>query len=475
MRRDRKAKIIATLGPATSSSETIERLWDAGTDVFRMNFSHGGQEDHRNRLYHIRRLQKRIGRPIGVLLDLQGPKLRVGQLDGGEVELTAGSEFRLQLDKGTGDANWAPLPHPEIFAALKPGMTLLLDDGKLRLEVIHCTDSQAVTKVLVGGTLRDRKGVNVPGAVLPISPITEKDRKDLEFGLDLGVDWVAFSFVQRPEDLVEARKLVDGRALIMSKIEKPAAVDCLDEIVRLSDSVMVARGDLGVEMPPQEVPRRQKQIIQACRAAGTPVVVATQMLESMISAPAPTRAEASDVATAIYDGADAVMLSAETAMGDYPIEAAHMMDRIISSTENDPLYSRLVHATTVALQPTRSDAIAAACAQTAATLSANAIVCYTMSGATAQRVARERPDAPILVLTAENNTAQRLTLLWGAHCVHTADVQNTKEMVEKARRIAVEQGFTDGPGTTLVITAGVPFGTSGSTNMLRVTALEEES
>ena len=475
MRRDRKAKIIATLGPASSDSDKIEELLEAGTDVFRLNFSHGSHEDHQNTLYHIRRLQKRFDRPIGILADLQGPKLRVGRMQDGEVELATGSEFRLELTEGTGDAHWASLPHPEIFAALKPGMTLLLDDGKLRLDVVHCTESSAVTKIVVGGPLRDRKGVNVPGAVLPISPITEKDREDLEFALDLGADWVALSFVQRPEDILEARSLVEGRALVMAKIEKPAAVDCLDELVRLSDGVMVARGDLGVEMPPQEVPRRQKQIIQACRAAGTPVVVATQMLESMISAPAPTRAEASDVATAIYDGADAVMLSAETAMGDYPVEAASMMDRIIHSTEHDPLYRRLIHATKVALQPTKSDAIAAACAQVAATLSANAIVCYTMSGATALRVARERPDAPILVLSAENDTAQRLALLWGAHCVHTADVYNTKEMVEKARRIAVQEGFTEGANTALVITAGVPFGTSGTTNMLRVAALDDPS
>jgi pyruvate kinase len=473
MRRDRKAKIIATLGPATSNSDKIDELVEAGTDVFRLNFSHGSHEDHQNSLFYIRKLQRQRGRPIGILLDLQGPKLRVGQMADGEVILKSGAEFRLELSDGLGDDSWAPLPHPEVFAALKPGMALLLDDGKLSLEVVHCSETSAVTRVVFGGPLRDRKGVNVPGAVLPISPITPKDREDLAFGLDLGVDWVALSFVQRPEDIIEARGLIDDRAAIMAKIEKPAAVDCLDELVRLSDGVMVARGDLGVEMPPQEVPRRQKQIIQACRAAGTPVVVATQMLESMISAPAPTRAEASDVATAIYDGADAVMLSAETAVGDYPVEATHMMDRIIHSTENDPLYQSLVHASKSQHEPTKSDAISAASAQVAATLSATAIVCYTMSGSTALRAARERPEVPILVLTNKNDTAQRLTLLWGAHCVHTSDVTNTTEMVEKARRIAVEEGFAEGENTILVITAGVPFGTSGTTNMLRVAGLED--
>jgi len=467
MRRSRKAKIIATLGPSSSDEAAIKGLFEAGVDVFRLNFSHGSHEDHQHRLFLIRQLEKEVGRPIGVLMDLQGPKLRVGAMQDGAVELEPGAAFRLDLTEQIGGSDRAPLPHPEVFAALKRDTLVLLDDGKLRLRVKDCGNDFAETIVEAGGTLKDRKGVNLPGAVLPISPLTKKDREDLEFGLDLGVDWVGLSFVQRPEDLVEARGLIDDRAAIMTKIEKPAALDCLDELVALSDAIMVARGDLGVEMPPEHVPSKQKLIIHTCRTAGKPVVVATQMLESMISVPAPTRAEASDVATAVYDGADTVMLSAETAAGDYPIEAATMMDRIINSTERDPLYGRIVHSPDASLEPTAADAIAAAAAQVASTISASAIVSYTMSGSTAMRAARERPDSPIIVLTDKREAARRLALLWGAHCVHTSDVTNTSEMVRKACRIAHDEGFAES-GDKLVITAGVPFGTPGTTNLLRI-------
>ncbi len=471
MRRHRKAKVIATLGPASSDPDMIEELYQAGADVFRLNLSHGKHEDHQARLFHIRQLQRQVGRPIGILLDLQGPKIRVGRLTGGEVHLGDGAELRLELSEAVGTAEKVSLPHPEVFEALNPGMTLLLDDGKLRLEVIDCGPDYAEAKVTVGGPLRDRKGVNVPGAVLPVSPITEKDREDLLFGLDLGVDWVALSFVQRPEDVIHAKQLIEDRAAVMAKIEKPAALDCLPELIELCDGVMVARGDLGVEMPPEAVPGRQKQIIQACRKAGTPVVVATQMLESMINTPAPTRAEASDVATAVYDGADAVMLSAETAAGAYPTESVQMMDRIISSAEQDPYYRMIIHAVGSAPEPTTSDAISAAAAQVAHTLSAAAIICYTMSGSTALRAARERPDASILVLTNKSETAQRLPLAWGVHCVQTADVSNTREMVAKACRIAVDEGFATA-GDSLIVTAGVPFGTPGTTNLLRIVTLD---
>ncbi len=471
MRRHRKAKVIATLGPASSDPDMIEELYQAGADVFRLNLSHGKHEDHQSRLFHIRQLQRQVGRPIGILLDLQGPKIRVGRLTGGEVHLGDGAELRLELSEAVGTAEKVSLPHPEVFEALNPGMTLLLDDGKLRLEVIDCGPDYAEAKVTVGGPLRDRKGVNVPGAVLPVSPITEKDREDLLFGLDLGVDWVALSFVQRPEDVIHAKQLIEDRAAVMAKIEKPAALDCLPELIELCDGVMVARGDLGVEMPPEAVPGRQKQIIQACRKAGTPVVVATQMLESMINTPAPTRAEASDVATAVYDGADAVMLSAETAAGAYPTESVQMMDRIISSAEQDPYYRMIIHAVGSAPEPTTSDAISAAAAQVAHTLSAAAIICYTMSGSTALRAARERPDASILVLTNKSETAQRLPLAWGVHCVQTADVSNTREMVAKACRIAVDEGFATA-GDSLIVTAGVPFGTPGTTNLLRIVTLD---
>jgi pyruvate kinase len=472
MRRRRKAKIIATLGPSSSNAVTIRALFEAGADVFRLNFSHGGHEDHRERMRIIRALEDEAERPICVLLDLQGPKLRVGTFRDGGTELKAGAAFRLDLAEMTGDRVRAPLPHPEVFAALAPGTMLLLDDGKLRLEVKACGPDYAETQVITGGTLTDRKGVNVPGVVLPISPLTDKDREDLAFGLDLGVEWIGLSFVQRPEDLVEARRLIQGRATIMSKIEKPAAVKSLAELVEQSDAIMVARGDLGVEMPPEEVPGRQKEIIRACRLAGKPVVVATQMLESMINSPSPTRAEASDVATAVYDGADAVMLSAETAAGDYPVEAVTIMDRIIASTENDPSYRRIVHALNPAPDATPADAISAATAQVAHTIGAAAIVNYTNSGSTAMRSARERPDVPIVVLTNKQETARRLSVLWGAHCVHTEDVDSTREMVDKACRIAAHEGFAK-PGQMIVITAGVPFGTPGTTNLLRIAWIED--
>ncbi|WP_420349284.1 pyruvate kinase [Pelagibius sp.] len=472
MRRSRKAKIVATLGPATSTKEAIRDLFIAGADVFRLNFSHGSHDDHKARYDTIRQVEREVERPIGVLADMQGPKLRIGTVRDGSIELKAGQTYRLDLDPEIGDESRAPLPHPEIFAAISAGTVLLIDDGKLRLEVAESTPDYAITKVVTGGPLRDRKGVNLPGVILPISPLTDKDRKDLDFALDLGADWVALSFVQRPEDLTEARRLIGERATIMTKIEKPAALDCLPQLVALSDAVMVARGDLGVEMPPESIPARQKQIIHACRLSGVPVVVATQMLESMIAAPAPTRAEASDVATAVYDGADAVMLSAETAAGQYPNEAVAIMDRIIQSTEIDPSYRGIIHARDGETEATGADAISTAAAQVSATISTAAIVNYTMSGSTALRAARQRPNVPILVLTNEIRTARRLAVLWGAHCVHTEDVSNTQEMVEKASRIAVREGFAN-LGDNLAITAGVPFRTPGTTNMLRIAKIEQ--
>ena len=471
MRSKRKAKIVATLGPSSSDEATIRKLLEAGVDVFRLNFSHGDHAEHRARYDTIRKLEKEIERPVAVLVDLQGPKLRIGRIAGGEVRLERGQEFRLDLEKEEGDQNRAPLPHKEVFQALENGTHVLLDDGKLRLEVEDFGPDYADCRVITGGPLSDRKGVNVPGVVMPLSPLTAKDRKDLEFGLALGADWIALSFVQRPEDVAEARKLIAGRAAVMSKIEKPTAIERLQELVELSDGIMVARGDLGVELPPEDVPGRQKEIVRACRLAGKPVVVATQMLDSMVSAPAPTRAEASDVATAIYDGADAVMLSAESAAGHYPVESVTMMNRIISRTEEDRAYRPIITALDPELEPTSADAISGAAGQVAETISAAAIVSYTTSGSTALRAARERPVVPILALTSELKTARRLSLVWGAHCVYTSDVRNFQEMVAKACRIAHEEGFAK-PGDKLVITAGVPFGTPGSTNVLRIAWLD---
>jgi pyruvate kinase len=467
MRRHRHAKIVATLGPASQTPQVIRALFEAGADVFRINFSHGTHAEHAERIAAIRALEHDTGRPIGILSDLQGPKLRVGAFREGAVELAAGTPFRLDLSKETGDQTRAPLPHPEIFAAIDEGTELLLDDGKLRLRVTRAGEDFAETEVVTGGRLTNHKGVNVPNAVLPISSLGPKDRDDLRFALDQGVDWIGLSFVQRIEDVAEARRLVDGRASILSKLEKPSAIQHLDEIITLSDAVMVARGDLGVELPAEDVPTLQKQIIRACRNQGKPVVVATQMLESMISSPTPTRAEASDVATAVYDGADAVMLSAETAAGRYPREAVEMMDRIVARVERDPFYRTVRDAEHYDAEATAPDAITAAARQVARTIRAAAIVTYTTSGSTSLRAARERPDVPILCLTESIKTARKLAVAWGVQCVIAQDVQDFSDMVDKACRVAQASGFA-AAGTRLVVTAGVPFGTPGATNVLRI-------
>jgi len=467
VRRRRSAKIVATLGPSSSAPDQIRSLFEAGVDVFRLNFSHGTHDDHRARFAAIRRVESATGRPIGILADLQGPKLRLGTFAEGPIELAAGARFHLDLNRQAGNEQRAPLPHPEIFEALQPGTELLLDDGRVRLEVETCGSSFADTRCLVGGTLSDRKGVNVPNAVLPLSAITEKDRADLSFALEHGADWIAFSFVQRPDDVAEGRKLVGGRAGVMVKLEKPSAIQHLHEIIELADGLMVARGDLGVEMPPEDVPSVQKQVVHACRVAGKPVVVATQMLESMVTAPTPTRAEASDVATAVYEGADAVMLSAETAAGRYPVESVAMMNRIACRVQEDPLYYSMLEGTRIEHEHTPSDAISTAACQVANLVDAAAIVSYTTSGATALRAARERPEAPILVLTSNLGTARRLAVLWGAHCVHTSDVKSFSDMVQKAVRIAHRERIAE-IGQRVVITAGVPFGTPGATNILRI-------
>jgi pyruvate kinase len=471
MRRQRSAKIVATLGPSSSSPEMIETLFRAGVDVFRLNFSHGKQDEHRARFDAIRAVEKKLGRPVGVMADLQGPKLRVGTFADGKVKLAEGKRFRLDLAKTPGDARRASLPHPEIFAALGPGTELLLDDGNIRLKVESCGKDFAETVVAVGGELSDRKGVNVPNAVLPLSSLTAKDRADLAFALELGADWIALSFVQRPDDVAEARKLVNGRAGILVKLEKPAAIGRLGEILELSDSAMVARGDLGVEMPPEDVPPVQRQIIHACRQMGKPVVVATQMLESMVRAPVPTRAEASDVATAVYEGADAVMLSAETAAGTYPVEAVTMMDRIIRRVQADPQYFASLKGDAGTPEHTTSDAISHAARDVAETVGAAAIVSYTTSGATAVRAARERPQVPVLALTSKIETARRLAIVWGLHCVHSRDVHNFNDMVQRATSVANKEGFA-ASGDRVVITAGVPFGTPGATNVLRIAWVE---
>lgn len=472
MKPNKYAKIVATLGPASDDRATIQALFEAGANVFRLNFSHGKHEDHQRRMDTIRAIEHDSGRPIGVLLDLQGPKLRVGTFAGGPVQLKEGQAFRLDLDESKpGTAERVLLPHPEIFAALVPGAELLIDDGRLRLKVERCGSDFAETRVIAGGQISDRKGVNVPGVVLPLSALTEKDRRDLAFGLKLGVDWVALSFVQRPEDIAEVRQIVDGRAAIVAKLEKPAAIAALDAIVAETDAVMVARGDLGVEMPAEKVPAIQKRIVDACRRAGKPVIVATQMLESMVSAPVPTRAEASDVATAIYEGADAVMLSAESASGRFPAEAVRMMSRIVAHTEQDPHYRAAIGASRSdppqGDQSNAPDAIGFAMRHVTELLQAAATVAYTSSGYSALRMARERPQAPIIGMTPKLSVARRLALVWGVHAVLCHDVADVPEITELACVTARREGF-GAPGQTLVISAGMPFGVSGTTNLLRI-------
>lgn len=475
MRRNRNAKIIATLGPASSTPEAIESLFVAGADVFRLNFSHGTHADHQARINTIRALEEKVRRPIAILADLQGPKLRVGDFVGGRVRIERGARFRLDMAAEEGTNRRAPLLHPEVFQALRADSELLLDDGRIRLRVEQCGIDFAETLVEVGGELSNHKGVNVPNVMLPLSPLTEKDRADLEFAVAHGADWIALSFVQRPGDVIEARRLISGhvgsRVRILSKLEKPSAIDHLDEIIDLSDAVMVARGDLGVECPPESVPILQKRILHACRRTGRPVVVATQMLDSMVHFPAPTRAEASDVATAIYDGADAVMLSAETAAGDFPTEAVTIMNRIIAQVEQDPHYAVITAASRPGPEPTTRDAISAAARQVAHTLNAAAIVTFTSSGSTTLRVARERPDQPILSVTADIEVARQLALVWGAHSIMAKDVRSFTEMVQKAVDIAQSENFAN-VGDRIVIAAGVPFGLSGTTNMLRVAEID---
>ncbi|PZO92309.1 MAG: pyruvate kinase [Sphingomonas sanxanigenens] len=465
--RSRKVRVLATLGPASRSPEMIETLFRAGADAFRVNMSHGAHADHAATIAGIRALEKKLGRPTTILVDLQGPKLRVGAFAEGKVELKTGADFTLDRDDAPGDATRVQLPHREVFQALAPGTRLLLDDGKLVLRVLHKYADRIETRIEVGGMLSNNKGLNVPDVVVPMAALTEKDRADLAFALDQNADWIALSFVQRPEDVAEARRLIGGKASLLAKIEKPAAVERLESILELADAVMVARGDLGVELPPYEVPPLQKRIVESARRMGRPVVVATQMLESMITAPTPTRAEVSDVATAIYDGADAVMLSAESAAGAWPVESVAMMDSIAVTVESDPGYAARIHFTETRPDPTTADALAEAAANIAKTVTASAIICFTSSGSTARRIARERPSVPLLVLTPAMETARRLGLLWGVHAVHTKDVGSFEEMVAKAKRMALRHGLA-AAGDRVIVMAGVPFGTPGSTNVLHV-------
>lgn len=473
MRRNRKVKILATLGPASSTPDMIEKLFVAGADVFRINMSHTSHDKLRELHGYIRDIERKLNRPIGILADLQGPKIRIGTFRDKEVVIKAGDAFVFDTNPEPGDAARVHLPHPEIFASVKVGDFLLLNDGRLRVEVIAATAQRIETTVIFGGTLSNRKGVNLPNTLLPIAALTEKDRADLEAAAAVGVDWIALSFVQRPEDVAEAVALIKGRAGTIAKMEKPSALLSLDEILAQADGIMVARGDLGVELPLETVPSKQKQLTRAARKVGKPVIVATQMLESMIVEPVPTRAEVSDVATAVYEGADAIMLSAESAAGAWPEKAVAMMDRIAQSAESDSYYRGIMNAQRNEPQPTTSDAISAAARAISETLQVAAIVSYTESGSTAMRVARERPNVPIITLTPIPATARKLALAWGQHCLLAPNAASLDHMIDDACRFAWREGFAS-LGERIIITVGVPLGKAGATNMLRVALIEKQ-
>ena len=474
MKRLRRTKIVATLGPASNTPEMVENLHRLGADVFRINMSHLDRGQLAAQVKMIREAEARVHRSISVLVDLQGPKLRLGRFAEGAAELEQDAYFTLDDDHAPGDATRVHLPHPEILSALEPGHTILIDDGKLRLEVEEVeTGHWARAVVRVGGRVSDRKGVSLPDTTLPLAAMTDKDRADLEAAVEIGVDWIALSFVQRPEDIAEVKKVARGRAQVLAKLEKPQALARLDEIMEVSDAIMVARGDLGVEMPLEKVPGLQKRITRTARRAGKPVIVATQMLESMITSPVPTRAEVSDVATAVYEGADAVMLSAESAAGQYPLESVAQMNRIAEEVERDSLYWTIIKAQQAEPEATGSDAIAAAAHGIAATLGISTIAAWTFSGATALRLARERPDSTILALTPKREAARRINLAWGIHAVVTRDASDVDDMTFRACKFAVRSGLAK-VGERIIVIAGVPFGTPGATNMIRIAFITEE-
>ena len=464
----RFAKIVATIGPKTNSLDALIDLAEAGANVFRLNFSHGSHDDHKRTYDAIREAEKEVGRPLSVLLDLQGPKLRLGLIEGDKAVLQRDQLWQLDLDPTPGNSERACLPHPEIFEAIKPGDRLMVDDGHLRLEVQDCSPEQAVVKVVIPGVVSSNKGVNVPDAQLTIPALTAKDRMDLDFALEnLGVNWIALSFVQRAEDIHQLKGIVKGRAGIIAKLEKPSAIEDLEAVIDASDAVMVARGDLGVEVPLAQVPVIQKRIIMLCREHGKPVIVATQMLDSMINNPSPTRAEASDVATAVYDGADAVMLSAESAVGAYPFRAVSVMDQIIRETEKDSYYRTMLDTTRSSHGSTVSDSITGSARHIASKMDISAIVTFTTSGNTTLRAARERPAAPIICLTAKQSVAQRMSLVWGVRAVVDTSLPAPQDLMDKALESARSLGLSK-KGQAVVVTAGLPFGKAGSTNMLQI-------
>ena len=468
MIRHRRTRIVATLGPASRAPEMVEALARTGVDVFRLNFSHGVHRDHEAALHAIRRAESNIARPLAVLADLQGPKFRLGLFETGSIPIVPGQILRLDLDETPGDARRAPFPHPEVLKVLRPGLRLLLDDGRVRLAVRETGEGFADVEVISGEQISDRKGVAAPDVAIPVPALTAKDRIDLDFALRLGVDWIALSFVQRAEDMTELRRLVAGRAAILAKIEKPQALEDLEAILDVGDGLMVARGDLGVELAPEEVPVAQKRIVRAARRRGAPVIIATQMLESMTTHPSPTRAEASDVANGVYEGADALMLSGETAAGAYPLEAVAIMDAIIRRVEADPVWPSLMRAEHGEEPDEDVDALIAAVSRAAETRTTACLVAYTNTGGTARRLARQRPQHPILALTSSQSVARRLGLVWGMEPRVAEQPVDIGVMADEAAQFAARLGLA-APGARVLIIAGPPLGSPGAANLLRIT------
>jgi len=467
----RFAKILATVGPASSAPDTLRLLHDVGVNAFRLNFSHGSHDDHARSVKAIRAVQTQTGNPITIVADMQGPKLRVGEFADGQIELHYGAEMTLICAKDTAKENTIPINHPELFKAMEAGHQLKFDDGKLMATILSNDGTTMQARIDVPGVLKNKKGINVIGATLPLSAMTEKDREDMVFALSQEVDYIALSFVQTAQDVQDARAIVKDQAGIIVKIEKPSAVDDLDAILDLADAAMVARGDLGVELPLERVPVVQRQIIRKARALGKPVIVATHMLESMIDAPTPTRAEASDVATAIYQGADAVMLSAETAVGRHPATAVAIMDRIIRSAEGDPEFWADFQSRALPHDMTSEDALGSSVRGIAEILQCKAVLGYTSSGSTVQRISRERPPCHIVGMTPNMKTASRLALSWGVTPVLTQDPKGFDNMVEIARKVAREHIGAQ-KGDKVMITAGIPFGVPGTTNTLKLDTLD---
>lgn len=465
-RSTRKTKIVATVGPACSSPEMIQKLMQAGVDIFRLNFSHGENSQKLELIRIIRHISDKLGRQAGILGDLQGPKIRTGKMAGDGMLLVKGQEVVITTDDVLGSDGVIPTIYQSLPHDVHPGSRILLDDGLLELKVVALDGERVRCLVVAGGLLKNNKGINLPGVNVSAPCLTKKDLIDLDFALDAGVDFIALSFVRTAEDIKEIKRLISAKGKdtpVVAKIEKPEALRNFKSILEATDAVMVARGDLGVEIEPEKVPMYQKKIIQACNKAGKPVITATQMLDSMIRNPRPTRAETSDVANAIMDGTDAIMLSAETASGDFPIESIETMVRIAKDVEGAGLRMGEEHFSSVA---TIAQAVAESSCRTASMLKAKAIVVFTRSGNTAALVSAFRPTTPIIAFAASPDIRRRLSMYWGVHCTGVGIMENTDQQMNEVEKRLLATGFRK--GDLVVITMGIPIETRGSTNLMKV-------